>query len=306
MKWTSFTRSPIKAELYGHETYFREGLADATQVLGVEVTAALLKSALLVIKPEGLASGKATTIVNFVREHRFLIAAVELPRLSRFQWRELWRYQLAVATLDRLAVNDLILQDQALMLLLRHDNMLDVPATVWLASLKGPSDVSLQSPGCLRKLLAQPNRLFSFFHVSDEPADILREIAILLDVPARRRVLSTLAVSGPLSPVEQQLLDDTLAASDRAARPLGAQVSLERVEQAFRDLSGAAAERVRADLARMRRGERISWRPFAQAVEEAGVELDRWDLATLGASFIVYDEPGTSKLIASVDIGLWR
>jgi nucleoside diphosphate kinase len=306
MKLTPFTRSPIKAELYGLETYFREGLADATQVLGDGVTAALLKSALLVIKPEGLASGKATTIVDFVREHGFSIAAVELPRLSRFQWRELWRYQLGAATLDRLAVNDLILQDQALMLLLRHEGMLDVPATVWLASLKGPSDVSLQSPGCLRKLLAQPNRLFSFFHVSDEPADILREIAILLDVPARRRVLSTLAVSGRLSPVEQQLLDDTLAASDRAARPLDAQVSLERVEQAFRGISGAAAERVRANLASMRRGDRISWRPFAQAVGEAGVELDRWDLATLGASFIVYDEPGTSKLIAGVDIGLWR
>ena len=303
---TSFTRSPIKAELYGHETYFREGLADATQVLGAGATDALSRSALLVIKPEGLAAGKATTIVNFVREHGFSIAAVDLPRQSRFQWRELWRYQLAAATLDRLAVNDLILQNEALMLLLRHEGMLDVPATVWLASLKGPSDVALQPPDCLRKILAQPNRLFSFFHVSDEPADILREIAILLDVSARRRVLSTLAVSGPLSPAEQRLLDDTLAASDRAARRLDAPVSLSRVEHAFRDLSGAAAEHVRADLARMRRGERIAWRPFAQAIADSGVELDRWDLATLGASFIVYDEPGTSKLIGGVDIGLWR
>jgi hypothetical protein len=303
---TSFTRSPIKAKLYRHETYFREGLADARQVLGAGATDALLKSALLVIKPEGLAGGKATTVVNFVRDHGFSITAVELPRLSRFQWRELWRYQLAAATLDRLAVNDLILQNQALMLLLRHDGMLDVPATVWLASLKGPSDVALQPSDCLRKLLAQPNRLFSFFHVSDEPADILREIAILLDVPARRRVLSTLGVGGQLSEVDQRLLDDTLAASDRAAHPLDAQVSLERVDQAFRDVSGAAAERVRTDLASMRRGERISWRPFAQAVADAGVELDRWDLATLGASFIVYDEPGTSKLIGGVDIALWR
>ena len=45
---------------------------------------------------------------------------------------------------------------------------------------------------------------------------------------------------------------------------------------------------------------------FASAIDVIGVEIDRWDLGTLGASFIVYDEPGTSKLITSVDAALWR
>ncbi|MFL6245040.1 MAG: nucleoside-diphosphate kinase [Thermoanaerobaculia bacterium] len=306
MEWTSLTRLPVKAQLYGWETYFREGLADARLVLGEHLASALWHAALLVIKGDGLVSGKATTIVDFLRTRGFAIVAVELPALTRFQWRELWRYQLAAASLDRLAVNDLILRNRMLLLLLRHEGPLDVPASVWLGSLKGPADVALQPPDCLRRRLAQPNRLFSAFHVADEPADLLRELAILFDVPARRRLLSVLAGPHRLSPAEQQVLDETLAASDRSARALDAQASLDRLERVMRDVPGEAAARVRTDLATMRRGEPIAWRPFTDAVSATAIDVDRWDLATLGATFVVHDEPGMSKLIGNVDASAWR
>ena len=303
--WRALTRIPVKVELYARESYFREGLADASASLAGTMTAALHRAALVMLKPEGLASGKARTIVAFLRAHGFGIAAVVEHTLTRLQWRELWRFQLAAATLDRLAVNDLILQDRVLLLLLRHDGPLDVPATVRLGALKGPADIALQPQDCLRRLLAQPNRLFSFCHVTDEPADLLRELAILCDGPVRRSLLSRLA-GGALPRQEMQLLDDTLLAWDRRARAFDVQASLQRLAQAVRGRSGVAAERILVDIASMRHGETIAWRAVAAAVAAAGLEVERWDLALLGATFIVPDEPGASKMIGSVGVDAWR
>ncbi|MGO8600887.1 nucleoside-diphosphate kinase [Rhizobium ruizarguesonis] len=302
--WRSVTRIRVKAELYARETYFREGLADASESLAANMTAALHRAALVMLKPEGLAGGKARAIIAFLRAHGFGIAAVIERTLSRLQWRELWRFQLSAATLDRLAVNDLILQDRVLLLLLHDNAPLHVPATVRLGVLKGPADLESQPQDCLRRLLAQPNRLFSFCHVADEPADLLRELAILCDGPMRRSLLSRLT-GGALPRQEMQLLDDTMLASDRIALEFDVQASLQRLAQAVCGRSGAAAEQILVDVARMHRGEAIAWRAFAAAVAAAGLELNRWDLALLGATFIVPDEPGASKKIGSVRVDSW-
>lgn len=307
IEWTSFTRIPLKAQSYERETYFREGLADAEEVLGDGAPVALRKAALLLVKPDGLAGGKVSTVLGFLRANDFVVTAVELPTITRFHWRELWRYQLTSATLDRLAVNDLVLRGGALLLLLRREGDSDMPASVRLSRMKGPSDIASQRPDCLRRLLAQPNRVISFIHVADEPADVLRELAIILDAPARRRVLSALG-RGVISRPDQEALDGAVTASDSSARAFDEQAALRRVEDALRQASGTAAPsaaQLASYLEQMRRGERIQWRPFEQRLEATGVSLDRWDVATLGAAFIVYDEPGTSKLIKAVDAKLW-
>ncbi|MGO4716205.1 nucleoside-diphosphate kinase [Bradyrhizobium sp. 2TAF24] len=305
LTWSALTRMPNKARLYQHDTLFREGVADALDVIGDRLGAILHRSALVMIKPEGLAGGKARTIVDFLQAHGFAIAAATLPFLTRLQWRELWRYQLAAATLDRLAVNDLILCDQALVLLLRHDGTLETPATVHLGVLKGPADIARQSPSCLRRLLAQPNRLFSYCHVADEPADILRELAVLFDGPLRRQLLANM-VSGQLSAIDTRVLERTLVASTQHARPFESEGAIARMADAVRGICGVAAEQIRADIATMRRGEPIRWQPFVRAVAAAGIDIERWDLALLGAAFTVHDEPGVAKTIASVDAAAWR
>jgi hypothetical protein len=301
--WPAYTRIPLKAQLWERETWFREGLASAERAFA-DPGAMLWKTALVMIKADGLVSGRAPAIVRTLHDHELSIVAAETIVLTRFHWRELWRYQLTSATLDRLAINDLVLRDRALLLLLRHDGALDVPASVGLSARKGPSDLASQPPDCLRRVLAQPNRIFSFLHVADEPADLLREMAILLDEQTRDRIFAAVA-TGTLAPDDRRLVDNTLADSARNARPLDVTESLQRMsEAALRN--GAASPAIHDALDRMRRGERISWRPFVDAIAEAGIEVEHWDLATLGASFIVYDEPGASKVIKGVDASLWR
>lgn len=298
--WYDLTRIPLKAQLYARETYFREGLADVRDVLGDDAGRLLRRAALLVMKPDGFATGKTAAVRRFLDDQGFRIAAVERTTFGRFVWRELWRYQLTSATLDRLAVNDLAMCGDALVLLLRDDRDDDIPATVRLSGLKGPSEIAAQRGDSLRRVLAQPNRVLSFVHVADEPADVARELAIFLQPAARRRVIATL-VGGTLSLEER----DALAAAELPTQAFDAAAALRRANAAAR-AAGDAGAVVRAQLRRIGNGEQIEWRPFARALEDAGIELDRWDAAVLGAATIVCDEPGATKQITAVDPRLWR
>jgi hypothetical protein len=305
--WAVLTRLEAKVKAYERETYFRQGLADATELFCERFAETMRRAALLMVKPDGLVAGKAPAIVEFLRAHGYCIQAMQTQTLSRFHWRELWRFQLTSATLDRLAVNDLVFRRQALLLALVDMNQGDLPATVRLSVLKGPSDVASQPADCLRRLIGQPNRVFSFFHVADEPADLLRELGLLLDEPERRQFLLSFVGAG-LSPVDGARLDEMLQTSARSARDLDPAAAVERALEAVDCLPPTARGRdqIRSALRGMRQGKRIEWIPFASAVQGSGIAIDEWDLAILGTSFITYDEPGHSKQIVAVDPQLWR
>jgi hypothetical protein len=288
--------------------YFRESLRTVREEIGDDAGTELWHAAMLMMKPEGLAAGKLGPVHDFLRDNGFTVSAVERPVLNRFTWRELWRYQLTGATCDRLAVNDLVLCRPALLLALRHDDPGDVPATVLLASLKGPADVADQWPGCLRTRLAQPTKLFSYVHVADEPADLVRELGVLLERGPRARVLAALR-DRTLAGADAEVLVGALEADRQVVRDMDAAAALERAAEALAALPdgrGPAEDRLRAELDRMRAGGRIAWAPFAQAVADSGVKLDEWDLALLGASFIRTDVPGVAKAIGSVRPADWR
>ncbi|WP_116206264.1 hypothetical protein [Amycolatopsis circi] len=58
-------------------------------------------------------------------------------------------------------------------------------------------------------------------------------------------------------------------------------------------------------LKRLRFGDSVAWVEVAEAVAESGAEVDRWDLAAVGASLIECDEPGEAKLISNPDPVSW-
>lgn len=310
--WRQLTRIDAKAPLYARETYFREGWSDAAECLGDAMASVIRHGALLMIKPDGLRAGVGPRVVDFVARNGFEIADAFAFTLHPMQWRELWRYQLTSATCDRLRVNDLVLCNPALLLVL-HDISGDaLPATVRMSTLKGPSDVTRQAPGCLRRLLGQPNRVFSYFHVADEPADLLRESAIFLPRERRRAMWANLLSPSARAKVPD-VVSECLARAARDAAPLDLQLSLrhvrDRVDHAVAH-SGTSRARALADglqrtLAIAEGGERIAWRPFESALRELGAEVDPWPLATIGASCIVYDEPGCEKVIGGVVAEDW-
>ncbi|MFI7537283.1 nucleoside-diphosphate kinase [Streptosporangium sp. NPDC049376] len=299
---------PVKADLYDRETYFREGLDDVTAVLGAEAEDALWRTSLLIMKPDGLAAAKLRTVLAFLAENDFTVVAARRIALDRMVWRELWRYQLTSATLDRFAVNDHVLRlSDALFMLLRSDGDHPVPATVRLSGLKGSATLSDQRPGTLRHRLGQPNRVLSFLHVADEPADLVRELGLFFEHPARVEVITAMTYTEP-SEADRTVLDEAVWSDARPARSLNAPEALERLRAAVRDSADEdreTAEAVLRQLASLDAGERLAWRALRRRLNRLGVKADPWDLALVGTTYIRYDDPDASKRITNPPPGAW-
>ncbi|WP_162824496.1 nucleoside-diphosphate kinase [Peterkaempfera bronchialis] len=306
--WQLITRTEAKAQLYMRETYFREGLADAQDTFGDALEDGLWHSSMIMVKADGLAAGTLAPVVEFLREHDFAVVGVEEVRFTRTLWRELWRFQLTSATLDRLAVNDAVHPGRsALLLLLRSGAGHDLPGTVRLSGLKGSAGGPAK--GSLRDRLGQPNRVFSYVHVPDEPADLLRELGLLLDSRARRRALAALA-SGRIGDEGTARLEAALTA--HTGRSLAAEPAARRIEAAIQDsldqgtVAAEQAAQLLDHLKALDSGSPVPWRSFYQLAADSGLAADPWDLAILGATHVVCDETGFAKVLTNPDPEDWR
>ncbi|MEI5097690.1 nucleoside-diphosphate kinase [Streptomyces sp. PmtG] len=302
---------PVKAYHYELDTCFREGLSECQEAFGEQQGHVLHRSALLLVKPDGMATGKLGVILDFLTDHKFTVVGAEMFRFDRHTGRELWRHQHTLATLDRLAVNDVVLQaGPTLMLLLRSHGDHAVPATVHLSSLKGKADISQQAADSLRSLLKRPNRMCSMIHCADEPADLVRELNLLMDPAPRRRLLARLAEGVP-SPADEELLDRVLHSGEFGGVRLDRDAAAHRLDQLVRERAAERpdlaepAGRIRAWLAGAERGEPLPWREFAGVLAALDVRPDVWDLAMVGASHIQEDEPGAIKVIGNPAPDSW-
>jgi hypothetical protein len=142
----------------------------------------LWNTASLVLRPDAVMGGQAADILPVLRDLGFVPVAASPVRLSLRQTRQLWRYQANVSTAERLRLLDLIMTAGYSLYILFRDvtRRLSAPATVHLTYLKGTAIVENRCKWHLRTL-AGPKvaNIISYVHVSDDPADMLREIELL-------------------------------------------------------------------------------------------------------------------------------
>jgi nucleoside diphosphate kinase len=297
VEWASLSRIPEKIEYYRHDVYLREALAELTERFGASLPEVLWRSTSMIVRPEGLRSGRLPTILDFLDRHGYAVVAARAVAFDRFQAREMWRYQHTLASIDRLAVTDQILiGNPSLVLLLRARTPGEFPASVALCTLKGPADPAHRRPDTLRSLLDQPNLMFSLIHCADEPADLVRELGIMFDSPARRELIA--ALDGDRLDVSGQAV---LAAA--VATPPMAFTLDETLARARAALRGTAASSMLDTLTNRNRD---SWRPLMREIHRTTSHVDPIDLAFIGTCFIEYDEPGGRKLLGGSDPAAWR
>ncbi|MFI2642822.1 hypothetical protein [Streptomyces sp. NPDC018610] len=187
------TWSERKADLYAVDQYLRE----AVWSFG-DIVEQMLGIAVCMLKPEATTGRRLRPALRILREAGFHPVDAVRFRHDRLTIREVWRYQFNIASRHRIEAMDVILPStETVALVLRDEHWRPgaVPAAVRLNSLKGPADPSLRKPEHLRHQLGVVNGLFNFTHISDEPADVLRELAVVCDEPRRalirRRVLES-------------------------------------------------------------------------------------------------------------------
>lgn len=300
------TRIDGKALAYADEPYYREALADLADTWpDDDVVRRVLDLAIVMVKPDGLAAGRLPHVLGFLREHEVEVVGAAWVPLRGHTWRELWRYQLMAATLDRLRANALVLDGEGLLLLVRASGR-DLPASVYLSSRKGSASVELQTPDCLRARLGQPNRVLSHVHVADEPIDVVRELGLLLPTAVRRALLRDVDTARPSGAVPAEV-EAALAAPVPHPDGLVLADALDRLERLALDPATPGPRPALDALARavddVRAGRTVGWRALEPVL--ADLDLPRWDLALLVTSGLVADRAGVPKAVLGVETVTW-
>jgi len=292
--WECLSSLPEKRRLYSRDPHFRESMWDARQALGDEPFAVLHRVALLALKPESLAGRRVDSLLRFLDDHGFTPIHVESFAYTRHINRELWRYQWNAATIEKMDLTDRInLALPTAILLLRDDGRpRELPTSVRLKALKGAALPERRDPGSMRAALEAPNRMLTFVHTADEPADVARELGILFDRPERRAIFEALEAkpSGDVTEQCRHLLEGLEAR---------APVADFDPERAWRRVTRSARRGVAAALQRERdhylESGVLDWWPFLSLAEKAGT--DPWDVVAICAAVVEHQDVGYEPLI---------
>jgi len=302
-QWERLTVVPAKREAYEKDLYFRETWADLAGHFGDRLVPLLGSIAVMNVKPDAVVGRRMKPILEFVTRHGFQPIGFAPFQLTRHSMREVWRYDWHVYPVDRLAFSTLWYTEVDLLLFVLQDLRPQgpLPASVRLARLKGSSVPEKRTAGDMRTLLRPPNRFLNFTHVQDEPADIVRELGILLDRPERQALLHDLERS-----LGVDRTTDVLAAIDGIearypAHDLDFEASLLRLEKVAAVSAGDAEKlrRLRAE------GRRTGWDSLCAMIDRRASGVDRWDFIAVVSTVLWYERPDPVDLLPAVDPTLW-
>jgi nucleoside diphosphate kinase len=213
------TAAPGKRQQYTADPLLREGWATLVGVLGWEAALRFAAEiAMAWLRPDVAAAGAIGDVAARIEAAGFVAVGAAVVRLGRADVRALWWWQLKRATAERLLLLDAVAAlGRGLVVLYRHP---DGDPAQRLTLLKGGNDPAGRAPDSLRSVAGSPNRLLTMVHTSDDPADVVRELAVFL--PWRERAAlaaSAWACGSPAS--SSAVLDGPLAAvrSAYAGRP---------------------------------------------------------------------------------------
>jgi len=274
-----------KRRLYPDDVFFREALADYRR-LSPGAARGMADVAFLLLKPEAIVRRSGERILSFLRTHGYSVPGARMLHVGRHASRDLWRYQFNAAPLSVMRAVDILFDAApAVCLAVAGDSgPADGPAATRLAAHKGSHIHGIPAES-LRGLLGSPTLVLNFVHAPDDPADVLRELGVLLDPPGRREFLAVLL--GCRSAERHETAEAVLqAAYDRhPAGDLDLAASLARVERAA---TGPGERAIVADIGTMLRRPRgdeelmipLDWLAAAPASATA------WDRAVV-AAFLV-------------------
>ncbi|OMQ20872.1 nucleoside-diphosphate kinase [Serratia oryzae] len=181
--WKRLSIFGSKKNYFNTETYFRESWFDGYQEFSTDFTNKLTRLAVVVLKPEVFAARRARDVLMLIERHNFKLRVAYKVKYNRHKIRETWRYQYSEATIDRMSLVDHLycLGDAMMVIFEDVSPEITMPASARLHKLKGASEERLRTAESLRSIVKIPNGVVRFFHIPDEPADIVREFGILFD-----------------------------------------------------------------------------------------------------------------------------
>ncbi|AUY53120.1 nucleoside-diphosphate kinase [Streptomyces sp. CB01881] len=299
---------PMKRRFYGLDLYFREGWEDLAAAGPAEVVRGWLdRHTVLLCKPDAVVGRELETVFEWLARHDARVVAAEITSGGRHVIRALWEFQWNIATRDRRDVTELFMERTPMLLLVVRMPAGALPASVRMAGLKGSANATDRAPHQLRSSLTTTNYILNGVHSPDEPADVVRELSVLLDERQRRRVIQAIRTGSEESPraKAERLYAQT---PGEPALDLVSRRSrwLEAIGSAGRDGVVHADEdaRLRGLLADVESGRR-DWRDFVTAMEDAGIPWDAWDTVVLGTALADAHVPDRLRILPGASPAEW-
>ncbi|MFD5818937.1 nucleoside-diphosphate kinase [Streptomyces sp. NPDC127038] len=284
------TCHPDKQRLYGADTYYQESHGQLAELTG-DITGFAHRHALLLLKPDAVVARRLDAAADWLARQGFRIVGAAVTRLTRTMIRSLWYFQWNLATPYRRRLAALFLEDaDALVLLVRPVHDLDVPASVELTRLKGPTDPDARRPGQLRHLLGRYSYLLNLVHTPDEPADVLRELAVHFDDGERDRLFGSALADEDRRTHARELTGRLYAATE--PRDLDFAPALARLRDTVARHPGARPE--------------AGPRTLLETAWRHGIDLDPWDTVIVGSKVLPMREPGRAPVLDGADADTWR
>jgi hypothetical protein len=296
------------------EAFFRQAWEDSVSVLGAHSAARTFQQvAAVLFKPESVVGGRVLLALDFLARHGFVPIVWQWVAMDRLAINTIWRFQWNVATMDRLDIAQVLYCHGDSLLVFFRDKRRDpqLPAAVHLRTLKGPAEPEQQAPHHLRHVIRSPNRTMSMVHAPDEPIDIVRELAILLDRPERLGVIERL---------RQHAAADYSIELRAAVRQRMEVVGHHDLEwwtgiRGYADAAGVRdLARAEATLRRVVEAETLGrgarpprvWPALCAHFDQVAPTLGTWNRLVIGTSLVCHDEPGAVCTIDDDGVAEWR
>lgn len=225
-RWPLLTSSPGKARAFARDLWLGESWSTLTAVFGAAGAYRFAWGVGLVwLRPDAFAAGVGRRVLNAIVTGGFRPVATCPVRLGRGDARGLWAYTARCAPPEGLCFLDAVVRlGPGLLLLCVQDHADDYRArrpgvdartvgggttvAARLTDLKGGNDPASRPVGCLRQVAGSPNAALTMLHSADEPADVVRELGVLVDAPTRTQLVTEAATrwrDGRVCPVEDAL-----------------------------------------------------------------------------------------------------
>jgi hypothetical protein len=214
--------------------------------------------------------------------------------------RALWRWNWNRFRVDRLELCTRLFAATGTLVVLLAATPQPVPASVRLSNLKGGPDAASRTGGSMRSALRSVNRLFTFVHTADEPADIVRELAVFFDRDERRRLL---AEATGLAPADLRLAERVRRLEQaHPEHDLDADAAVARLGRRPGGAAGAAALRAALDA-----GTPLDWAQIRAlaAPLDLGVPGELWDVLSVAAELMVMERQEALDLLPTPPAQAW-
>ena len=140
------TPLPEKVAAYRRDTWFQESYEQTSRLVG-DAAAFAHRHGLLLLKPDAVVARAVEPTLDWLVDNGFTVVAARRIHVDRNLVRALWYFQWNSASAERRHLADLLLRVSDSMVLVVADTGTELPASVRLTELKGPTDPGKRTEG---------------------------------------------------------------------------------------------------------------------------------------------------------------